>query len=168
MKSASLGVSQNWFGMPSFLNACRIIRKVSLSSCPIGASHLSASIPIVPAQSLHHEFETVLIAISFRMANYILHQSFSRGTQVVGMPGLQARPLGGGTSIGTHMLLALSRLWPAGRRVLPRLLPPVDGQVEQTVAVIHRLDAATRGPARLEDIGSSSQVANDVHHAHPA
>jgi carboxymuconolactone decarboxylase family protein len=52
------------------------------------------------------------------------------GSQVVRIPGLQARPLGGGTSIGTGNLLALPPLWPAGRRVLPRLLPPVDGQIE--------------------------------------
>src|SRR5438132_6733168 len=68
------------------------------------------------------------------------------GSQVVRIPGLQARPLGGGTSIGTGNLLAFKPLWPAGRRVLPRLLPPVDGQVEQPVAVIHRLDAASRRP----------------------
>ena len=36
---------------------------------------------------------------------------------VVGIPGLQARPLGGGTSIGTEMLRAFPLLWPAGRRV---------------------------------------------------
>jgi len=57
------------------------------------------------------------------------------------------------TSIGTGDWLAfkLNRLWPAGRRVLPRLLPPVDCQVEQPVAVIHRLDAASRRPVRLEE-----------------
>src|SRR6202023_2389629 len=32
----------------------------------------------------------------------------------------------------------------------------------------HRLDAAYRRPVSLEDIGSFSEVANDVHHAHPA
>src|SRR5712692_5390531 len=80
------------------------------------------------------------------------------GSQVVRIPGLQAGPLGGGTSIGTGNLLAFKPLWPAGRRVLPRLLPPIDGQVEQPIAVIHRLDAAHRRPVRLEDIGSLSQV----------
>src|ERR1700675_92039 len=84
------------------------------------------------------------------------------------MPGFEARPLGRGTSIGTDNLLAFEPLWPAGRRVFPRLLPPVDGQVEQPVAVVHRLDAAPRRPVSLEDSGSLSQVANDVHHAHPA
>src|ERR1700691_6273803 len=81
------------------------------------------------------------------------------------MPGLHARPLRGGTSIHTAELLALE---PAGRRVFPRLLPPVDSQVEQPVAVVHRLDAAPRRPVSLEDFGSLSQIANDVHHAHPA
>src|SRR5260221_13244235 len=41
--------------------------------------------------------------------------------QIVGMPGLQARPLGGGTSIGTELLLAFPPLRPAGRRILPHL-----------------------------------------------
>src|SRR6516225_2370104 len=83
------------------------------------------------------------------------------------MPDVEARPLGDGTPIGTEVLLACKPLWPAGRRVLPLLLPPVDGQVEQPVAVIHRLAAASRRPISLEDLGSLSQVANDVHHAHP-
>jgi hypothetical protein len=89
-------------------------------------------------------------------------------SQVVRIPGLQTSPLGGGTSIRTGSLLAFKPLWPACRRVLPRLLPSVDGQVEQPVAVIHRLDAAPRRPVSLEDLGSLSQVANDVHHARPA
>ena len=66
------------------------------------------------------------------------------------------------------IVLAFRPLRPAGRRVLPPLLPPVDGQVEQPIAVIHRLDAAPRRPVSLEDLGSLSQVANEVHHAHPA
>src|SRR5262245_26666217 len=73
-----------------------------------------------------------------------------------------------GTSIGTVLVLAFRPLWPAGRRVLPCLLAPVDGQVEQPVAVIHRLDTAPRRPVSPEHIGFLSQVANDVHHAHPA
>src|ERR1017187_9651732 len=90
------------------------------------------------------------------------------GAEVVGASGFEAGPLGGGTSIGTGNLLAFKPLWPASRRVLPCLLAPVDGQVEQPVAVIHRLDAASRRPVSLGDFGSLSQVANDVHHAHPA
>ena len=90
------------------------------------------------------------------------------GPQVVGPPGLQARPLGDGTSIGTVRVLAFPPLRPAGRRVLPRLLPPVDRHVEQSVAVAHRLDTAPRRPVSLEDTGAVSQVAHDVHHAHPA
>ena len=84
------------------------------------------------------------------------------GAEVVGASGLPARPLGGGTSIGTDILLAFKTLWPAGRRVLPRLLPSVDGQVEQPLAVIHRLDSATYRPVSLEDLGSLAQVANDA------
>jgi hypothetical protein len=89
-------------------------------------------------------------------------------SQVVGIAGLQARPLDDGTSIDTVRVFAFRLLWPAGRRVLPRLLPPIDGQVEQPVAVVHCLDAAPRRPVCLEDIGFLSQVANDVHHADPA
>jgi hypothetical protein len=88
------------------------------------------------------------------------HRSAPAGSQVVRIPGLQARPLGDGTSIGTVRVLAFRPLRPAGRRVLPLLLPSVDGQVEQPVAVIHHLDAAPRRPVSLEDIGPSSQVAN--------
>src|ERR1700677_121177 len=72
------------------------------------------------------------------------------GSQGVRIPGPEARPLGGGTSVGTGKILASK---PAGRRVLPRLLPPVDGQIEQPIAVIHRLDAAHCGPVSLEHIG---------------
>src|SRR5262249_1178838 len=57
-------------------------------------------------------------------------------------------------------------LWPAGGRVLPRLLASVGGQVEQPIAVVHCLYAARRRPISLEDIGPLSQVANDVHPAH--
>jgi len=46
------------------------------------------------------------------------------GSQVVRTPGLKARPLGGGTSIGTGNLLAFKPLWPAVRGVLPRLRRP--------------------------------------------
>ena len=49
------------------------------------------------------------------------------GSELVRIPGLQARPLGGGTSIGTGNLVAFSPFWPGGRRVLPRLLAPVAG-----------------------------------------
>jgi hypothetical protein len=49
------------------------------------------------------------------------------GSELVRIPGLQARPLGGGTSIGTGTLVAFPPFWPGGRRVLPRLLAPVDG-----------------------------------------
>src|SRR5580698_9197001 len=89
------------------------------------------------------------------------------GSQVVGIPGLQPGPLDDGTTFSPVTVLAFRPLWPASRRVLPALLPPVDGQVEQPVAVIHRLDAAPRRPVSLEHIGYYSQVANDVHHAHP-
>src|ERR1700729_3018427 len=94
--------------------------------------------------------------------------SATAGVQVVRIPGLQARPLGGGTSIGTDSLLAFKPLWPAGRRVLPCLLPPVDRHVEQIVAIVHRLATAPRCPVSLEDIGFLSQVENDVKQAHSA
>jgi hypothetical protein len=71
------------------------------------------------------------------------------GPQIVRMPGLQARPLSGGASIGGH---AFFDLWPARRRILPRLLPSVDCQVEKPVIIVHRLNAAERGPVRFENI----------------
>jgi hypothetical protein len=44
----------------------------------------------------------------------------------------------------------------------------LDGNVDLATQVRHVLDAASRRPVSLEDIGSLSQVANDVRHAHPA
>src|SRR5476649_2526833 len=88
--------------------------------------------------------------------------------EVVGVTGFEAGPLGGGTSTGTGILLAYKPVWPASRRVLPLLLSPVHRQVVQIVAVVHRLDAAPRRPVSLEDIGSLSQVANEVKQAHAA
>jgi hypothetical protein len=90
------------------------------------------------------------------------------GSQVVRIPGPQARPLDDGASVDAVRVRAFRPLWPAIRRVLPRLLPTLDGQVKQPIAVIHRLDAAPRRPVSLEDLGSLSQVTNDVHHAYPA
>jgi hypothetical protein len=90
------------------------------------------------------------------------------GSEVVRIAGLQARPLNNGTSIGTVLVRTFRPFWPAGWRIFPGFLPPVDRQVEQPVAVIHSLDAAPRRPLSLEDIGSLSQVANDVHHADPS
>src|SRR5215472_13138538 len=95
-------------------------------------------------------------------------RSLALVAQVVGASGFETGALGGGTSVGTGILLAFKPLWPAGRRVLPRLLPPVDGQIEQPIADIHCLDAATCRPVSLKDIGSLPQVANDVHPARPA
>lgn len=85
--------------------------------------------------------------------------------QIVRMPSLQTRSLSGGTSIDTEMLLTFKPLRPACRRVLPHFLAPINGEVEQPIAVIHRLKAANCGPLGLEDIGYLPQVANDVHHA---
>src|ERR1700733_3313453 len=93
------------------------------------------------------------------------NRSTSTRSQVVRIPGLEARPLGGGASFAAGKILAFK---PAGRRVFPQLLTAVDGQVEQPIAIIHRLDAAYRRPVSLEDIGALSQVANDMHHARSA
>src|ERR1035438_4160403 len=70
------------------------------------------------------------------------------GAEDVGVSSFEARPLGNGASARPHWhgwpigRAAVSPrdgavLWPAGRRVLPLLLPPVDRQVKQPVAVIH-------------------------------
>ena len=66
----------------------------------------------------------------------------SRAIKLVGMPGFQARPLRNRTLVVSKRMLGFDPvLWPAGRRVFPILLPPIDGQIEQTITVIHRLDA---------------------------
>ena len=64
----------------------------------------------------------VLLAVGLRLGP-VLRWLQPAGSQVVRIPGLQARPLAGGTSIGTGNLLAFKPSWPAGRRVLPHLLP---------------------------------------------
>jgi len=79
----------------------------------------------------------------------------------------ESRPLGDGASlspqVGHDRLLR-----PARRRVLPRLLAPVHGEVGQRQAVVHRLDTATRRPVRLEDAVALADVAHEVHHAVPS
>src|SRR5580704_16117244 len=96
-----------------------------------------------PETDLSPELEPMRVTsvAGFRWAR--LASSAAAGSQVVGMPGLQARPLDNGASIVTVAVLAFRPLRPAGRRVLPTLLPPKDGQVEQRVAIAHHLDAAT-------------------------
>src|ERR1700723_505160 len=68
--------------------------------------------------------------------------STSAGAEIVRMPGLHARPLNDGASIRTVIMFAFRLLRPADGRVLPPLLPPIDGQVEQTVTVVHCFDTA--------------------------
>src|SRR3954469_20553881 len=74
------------------------------------------------------------------------------GGEVVGVSGLQPRPLGDGASVGPVRVpaVAATPLRPAGGRVLPRLLASMNGQVEDAVAVVHRLDAAAARPVGLE------------------
>src|SRR5579863_10057992 len=93
-------------------------------------------------------------------------------SQVVRAPGMEARPLRDGTParplwLPSGRAAARSRvgalLWPACRRVLPTLLAAVDGHVEQVIAVVHNFDAPRSRPVSLEDLGSLSEVANDMH-----
>ena len=150
----------SWSNRPlDFLKIPNIIRRI----------HADVSIRRVHCTPL-----TTTATLSRRMLAAMRYTRFGAcvpapaGSQIVGMPCLQARPLGDGASVVTVVVPAFRPLRPAGRRLLPPLLPPVDGQVEQRVAIAHRLDAATRRPVSLEDIGSLSQVANDVHPADPA
>jgi hypothetical protein len=90
----------------------------------------------VPAYPVHREFKAVLIATFGHKVLVQLSKPRSDGSrdtsasddgtigltflagvgaEVVGASGLQARPLGGGTSIGTGIFLAFKTLWPAGR-----------------------------------------------------
>src|SRR5579863_8317706 len=88
------------------------------------------------------------------------------GTQIVRMSGLQAGPLGNRAPISAVTVLPVRTLRPAGRRILPPFLPPIDREVEQRIAVAHPFDAAPRRPVRLEDPAFPLQVADDMHHAH--
>src|SRR3954464_74549 len=60
----------------------------------------------------------------------VAERSATAGAEIVGVSGLQARPLRNGTPVIPHSLLALARLRPTRRRVLPRFLPPVDPELE--------------------------------------
>src|SRR5579871_4468620 len=87
------------------------------------------------------------------------------GSKVVRAPGFEPRPLGDGAAAGPRWFpirragsgpRVSTLLRPASRRVLPVLLPPVDSQVEQPIAVIHVFDAPCRGPVSLEDFAGLS------------
>src|SRR5215469_7180482 len=98
------------------------------------------------------------------------------GSKVFRAPGFEPRPLGDGAAARPRWFpirrpgpgpRVRTLLGPPSRRVLPVLLPPVDSQVEQPIAVIHVFDAPRRRPVGLKDLGSLRQVANEVHPAHP-
>src|SRR4051794_12323210 len=88
----------------------------------------------------------------------------ARSAEVVGAAGGDPRPLRGGPPVQAELPAAgaAELLRPARGRVLPALLAAVDGHVEHPVAVRHRLDAAVRGPVRLEHAVAVAQVA-DLH-----
>ncbi len=78
-------------------------------------------------------------------------------SQIVGMSCLQPTPLRDRPAVATKWMIGLApALWPAVGRVFKVLLPPIDGQVEQAVTVVHRLDAATGRPVGLEHLVSAS------------
>src|SRR3546814_17744110 len=56
-------------------------------------------------------------------------------------------------------------LRPAGRRYFLLLLPSIDGEIEQPVTIVHRLDPAARRPICFEDVGTPAQIADEVHAA---
>src|SRR3546814_12336804 len=43
------------------------------------------------------------------------------------------------------------------------LLPSIDGEIEQPVTIVHRLDPAARRPICFEDVGTPAQIADEVH-----
>ena len=49
---------------------------------------------------------------------------------------------------------------PASRRVLPELLPTVDGQIQESVRRCHHFIAAAGGPVGLEDLVTVSEIAD--------
>jgi hypothetical protein len=126
---------------------------------PSVLARAGVSVLVVPVFPLHRGFEAPS-SRPFRdeIKGIRRRASAPAGSKVVRISGLQARPLRGGTSISTQRVHNVP-LRLASRRVLPRLLPPVDRQVEQPIAVIHHLDAARRRPVSLEDLGPVSQVA---------
>src|SRR5215470_18734164 len=74
------------------------------------------------------------------------------GADLVGVPGGQPRPLGGGAAAEAELpAVQRERPRPALRGVLPRLLAAVQGDVEQPVAGRPRLRRPARAPVGLVD-----------------
>src|ERR1039457_5779431 len=87
-------------------------------------------------------------------------QAGERGVWAPPRPHGEGAPRGGAAVSARGALL-----WPAGGRVLPRLLAPVHGEVHERVAVVHGLGAAAFRPVGFEDAVPVPCVAHEVHHA---
>ena len=80
--------------------------------------------------------------------------------EVVVVPGPDPRPLGGRAAVQPKLAtLGAPTLRPALGRVLPGLLPAVDGQIQQSVRRRHQFVAAAGGPVGLVDLVTVSEIA---------
>src|SRR5712692_6837219 len=74
--------------------------------------------------------------------------------------GLDRRPLGGRAAVQPHLAtLGTPALRPALGRILPELLPAVDGPIQQSVRRCHHFVAPAAGPIGLEDLATVSEIA---------
>src|SRR5258705_11733631 len=71
--------------------------------------------------------------------------------ELIGPTGGQPGPLRGWPTVGAKLVAdaGVDRLRPAVRRILPKFLPPIHGEIEQVVAGGTGLNAATVVPVRL-------------------
>src|SRR5262245_50735597 len=84
-----------------------------------------------------------------------------RCAEVVVVPGPDPRPLGGWTAVQPKLATCgTPTLRPAFRRVLPELLPAVDGQIQQSVRGCHQFVAAAGGPVGLVDLVIVPEIAD--------
>src|SRR6266567_6594027 len=84
-----------------------------------------------------------------------------RCAEVVVAPGLDPRPLGGRATVQPELATFGTPMpRPAVGRVLPELLPGVDGPIQQSVRRCHHFVAPAGGPIGLEDLVTVSEIAD--------
>jgi len=75
-----------------------------------------AELGYVEERNIRIEYREAVLDTDYHgVITELIARGSAPGSQIIRIPGLQAGPLGGGTSIGTEILLAQKPLWPAGR-----------------------------------------------------
>src|SRR6266566_1510484 len=93
------------------------------------------------------------MAVLFEMA------TIRRCAEVVVTPRPDPRPLGGRAAVKPELAaFGIPTLRPALGRVLPELLPAVDGQIQQSVRRCHQFVATAGGPVGLVDLVTVPEI----------